>query len=223
MTNEELILKKLENLEAKIDPVLQFSENIKELKEDIEPLGKTAFHLLIKELQDVESDFQLEDATTLIKQTLRSTKDLTYSLQQFSNIIELLKDLEPLINAAVPQIIAYLDDLEKRGVFRMLKALMDVRAKASETYTPEDITRIGEVLVELLGLAKNLSDPNAMAFVKKASEIPSNIDLSKTEKIGPFGMLKMGLNSEVKEGLGVVMELTKAMGKLKEDKAVPQP
>ena len=53
--------------------------------------------------------------------------------------------------------------------------------------------------------------------MKKAVEIPAIVDLSISKKIGPWGLLSAGYNNEVKEGLGVLIELTKAMGKLKEN------
>jgi uncharacterized protein YjgD (DUF1641 family) len=77
--------------------------------------------------------------------------------------------------------------------------------------------KIGDGLVALLELAKSVSDPQALAFLRKWAEIPATVDLSVSKKIGPWGLLSAGSNPEVKEGLGVLIELTKAMGKLKEN------
>ena len=52
-------------------------------------------------------------------------------------------------------------------------------------------------------------------FLEKAAAIPASLDLANTKRVGPFGMLPAGFNPEVKEGLGVMMALTKAMGKMK--------
>lgn len=219
MTNEELILQKLEYLESHIVPVIKFGQSIKELKDDMVPLGNTAVQLVINELQEVEAGFELDDLFLLIKQTMRSTRDLIFALRQMSSVIEFVRDLEPLMKSAVPQIIAHLDDLERRGVFRIIKSMLDVRAKVAATYNSEDIDKIGDVMVALLGLAKKLSDPKAMAFLEKAAELPANIDLSNSKKVGLVGMLSAGFDNEVKEGLGVLLELTKAMRSLKENAA----
>jgi uncharacterized protein YjgD (DUF1641 family) len=42
------------------------------------------------------------------------------------------------------------------------------------------------------------------------------MDLSTSKDVGPFGLLWACSNKEVKEGLGVLMQLTKGMGKLKQ-------
>lgn len=215
MTNEELILAKLENLESQIAPLVKTAKNMAELKKDIIPLSNQAFHILIKELQEVEAGFELDDLFLLIKQMLRSTRSFIFTLKQLRSMVDFLKDLEPLLKQSVPLLISYLDDLEKRGVFRIIKAMMDVRAKVASAYTPEDIDQIGDGMVALLGLFKSVTDPQALALLKKAAEIPATLDLSASKKIGPWGLLSAGYDPEVKQGLGVLIELTKALGKLK--------
>lgn len=215
MTNEELILKKLEHIESHLEPAIKLGQSLKELKDDLLPLGNTAVNLVTNELQEIEAGFELEDLFILTKQTLRSTRDLVFMLNQLTSIVEFLKDLEPLMKSAVPLVIGHMDQLEQRGVFRMITAMMDIRAKVASAYDPDDIDQIGDVMVNLLGLAKKLSDPKAMELIEKMAELPANVDLANTQKVGPFKMITAGFNSEVKEGLGVMMELTKAMGKLK--------
>ncbi|MBA4366587.1 MAG: hypothetical protein C0403_02995 [Desulfobacterium sp.] len=216
MTNEELILQKLEYLESNFIPVIKFGQSLKELKDDMVPLGNTAVHLVIKELQEVEAGFELDDLFLLIKQTMRSTRDMIFAMRQMSSIIEFVRDLEPLMKSAVPQIIEHLDDLERRGVFRIIKSMLDVRAKVAATYNSEDIDKIGDVMVALLGLMKKLADPKAMAFLEKAAALPANIDLANSQKVGLVGMISAGFDNDVREGLGVVLELTKALRSLKE-------
>lgn len=214
MTNEEKILAKLEKLEADIAPLLKVGSNMIEFKNDLVPLQNQAFQLLIRELQEIEAGFELEDFMALTKQMLRSTRDFIFALQQMSSVIEFVRDMEPLLKSTVPQMIKYLDELEQKGVFRMYTAMLDVRAKVAATYSPDDIEQIGDGMVALLGLAKKMSDPKAIAFLEKAAEVPASIDLENVKKVGPFGLASAGFNDEVKQGFGVLIELTKALGKL---------
>ncbi len=204
MTNEELILERLERIEAQLAPVSQTASSISELREDLIPLSGQAFRLLIRELEDVQSGFQLEDLLTLLKRTLRSVKHIIFSLEQLENIVDFATTIEP-----------YLDDLEQKGVLRIITATLDVRAKIASAYTAEDIDQIGDGAVALLGLAKKLSDPSATDFLEKIAELPSKVDLAAAKPVGPFGMLGALSSKEARQGLGVLMELTKAMGSLK--------
>jgi uncharacterized protein YjgD (DUF1641 family) len=216
MTNEELILEKLEKIENQIQPLIKTSEKIGELKNDLIPISNQATAIFIEQLTEIEAGFQLEDLLSLMKETARNTNNFIFALKQMASIIEFVKDLEPLMRTAVPQIIDKLDDLEQKGVFRILKATtVDLRTKVAASYTPEDIEVMGDGLVATLGLLKSLSDPKAVALLEKLSKIPSQVELDNAKSIGPLGLVSAGFDPEIGQGLGVLMELTKAMGRIK--------
>jgi uncharacterized protein YjgD (DUF1641 family) len=215
MTTEEQILKRLDRIEARLAPISQSASGLQELREDLIPLSGQAFRLLTRELEDIESGFQLEDLMAMAKRTLRSVKHITFALEQLENMVDFVTTIEPLLKSAVPQVINYLDDLEQRGVLRIITSMLDVRAKIAEAYNAEDIEEIGDGAVAALGLAKKLSDPKATEFLEKFAELPSKVDLTGAKPVGPFGMLTALSSKEARQGLGVLMELTKAMGSLK--------
>jgi uncharacterized protein YjgD (DUF1641 family) len=221
MTTEEQILERLDRIEARLAPISQSAASLQDLREDLIPLSGQAFRLVIRELEDVESGFQLEDLLAMFKRLLRSVKHITFTLDQLENIVDLATIMEPLLKSAVPQVINYLDDLEQRGVLRIITSMLDVRAKIAEAYSPEDVDQIGDGAVAALGLAKKLSDPKAVEFLEKFAELPSRVDLAGAKPIGPFGMLGALSSKEARQGLGVLMELTKAMGGLKNGGAAP--
>jgi uncharacterized protein YjgD (DUF1641 family) len=215
MTTEERILERLDRIEAQLAPISRSANSLQELREDLIPLSGQAFRLIIRELEDVESGFQLEDLLAMLKRFLRSVKHITFTLNQLENIVDFVTIIEPLLKSAVPQIINYLDDLEQRGVLRIITSMLDVRAKIAEAYSPEDVDQIGDGVVAALGLAKKLSDPKTVEFLEKFAELPSKVDLAGAKPVGPFGMLGALSSKEARQGLGILMELTKAMGSLK--------
>jgi len=215
MTNEEMILERLDRIESQLAPIARSVNSVQELNRDLSPLAHNAFQVLIRELQDVESSVQLQDILELIKRLLRSSRSITYSLKQLENVIDFVTTLEPLLRSSVPQLIAYLDELEQKGVFKILMATLEVRAKVADAYTAEDIDKIGDGFVAMLGLAEKLSDPQTMDFLQRMTGLPAKLDLDSSKACGPFGLLWSLGNKEVKEGLGVLMELAKGMGRIK--------
>ena len=215
MNNEELILQRLDRLEAKLAPMSETFKSMMELKEDLTPLVNRGFKVLIEELQDVEMAFQLEDLFRLIKQGLRGIRNFSWSLEQLESVIDLLKTLEPLLKSTVPQLIHYLDDMEQKGVFRTYGAMLSVRAKVAKQYSPEDFELMSDAFTSLLGLLRKLATPEVQALLQRVVEIPVGLDLGSSQSVGPVGLLKAAYSDDVKQGLGVMIELTKAMGKLK--------
>lgn len=220
MKNEEIILDRLDQLKHEIAPVAASARSLQELREELAPRVNEAVKALIIELADIEADFQLEDLLFLIKKVLRNVRNMTFSLDQLKNIIDFVLTAEPLFKSTVPQVILYLDDLERKGVFNLLASLLDVTQKIAGTYTTEDMQQIGDGLVKLLGIVKKLTTPEALEFLDKAAEVPSRVDLSRAKSAGPFSMLWACGSKDVKEGLGVLLELTKGLGSLK---GQPQP
>ena len=214
MTNEELILQKLEHLESQITPLVKSSEKFAELKNDLIPIGNHATALLINELTEVEAGFQLEDFMALVKEAMRNTDNFVFALKSMANIIEFVKDMEPLLKGSVPYFIQLLDELEQKGVFRIVRSTVDLRKKVASAYTAEDIEVMGDGIVAMLGLFKALSDPKAIALLEKLSQIPSQVELENAKSVGVFGLASAGFNPEISQGLGVLMELTKAMGRI---------
>ena len=65
------------------------------------------------------------------------------------------------------------------------------------------------------GLAKKLGDPRTMYFLERLAEIPADLELDTCKECGPIGLMWASGNKDVKAGLGVLIELAKAMGRLK--------
>ena len=219
MTNEELILQKLEKLdrlEEQLAPIIQGHKVRSELMADLAPLGRQASHLVTKGLQEVETSFQMEDVLALLTMVARNTQNFTFALRQFESFMDFMKDVAPLMKSTVPKLISYLDTLDQKGVFRILKIWMvDFREKIAANYGPEESEQIIDGIVAFIGLAGTLSDPKAVEFLKRLAALPSMVDLDNSPKVGPAGLAMAAFSDEMKEGLGVVVELTKALGKLK--------
>jgi uncharacterized protein YjgD (DUF1641 family) len=225
MTNEELILERLVRIEHRLEGVARVEkqmqafagpwENLSDLGRDLSLLTEPAAKKLTEEMVEVEMGFQMEDFFALIKKLLPSLKYLTWSLEQMENLIDWWTDMEPVLKLAVPKVIDYLDDLEQKGIFRINAAVLEMYGKIAANYNPEDIDAMGDGFVRMHGVVKKLSNPQLIQFLEKVIDIPLEINLEEAKPAGPFGLLWRMRDKECKEGLGVLVELTKALSKLK--------
>ena len=225
MTNEELILEKLARIEARLEGVDRLEqqmaafagpwENVSDLGRDLSLLMDPAVRRLTEEMVEVDSGFQLEDVFELIKKLLPRLKYLSWSLDQLENLIDWWADMEPLLKLAAPKMIDYLDNLEQKGIFRINAAVLDMYGKIATTYDSEDIGAMGDGFVRMHGVIKKLSNPDLIQFLDKIIDIPLALNLEETKPAGPVGLLWRMRSQECRDGLGVLVELTKALGKLK--------
>jgi uncharacterized protein YjgD (DUF1641 family) len=225
MTNEELILERLDRIEARLEGVARVEqqmaafagpwENLSDLGRDLSLLVDPAVRKLTEEMVEVEIGFQIEDFFDLVKRLLPRLKYLTWSLDQLENLVDWWSDMEPLLKLAVPKLIDYLDELERKGIFRINAAVLEMYAKIAENYNPEDIDAMGDGFVRMHGVVKKLSNPQLIEFLDRVIDIPTEINLEEVRPAGPVGLLWRLRSQECRDGLGVLVELTKALGKLK--------
>jgi uncharacterized protein YjgD (DUF1641 family) len=225
MTKEDLILEKLARIEERLEGVARVEQQLQgfagpwdsmtDLGRDLSFLTTPAVKQLTEELVEVETGFQLEDVFTLIKRLLPSLKYLAWSLEQLENLVDWWRDMEPLLKLGVPRLVDYLDDLEQKGIFRINAAVLEMYGKIAVNYNPEDIAAMGDGFVLMHGVVKKLSNPALIQFLDKLIDVPLEVNLEEAKPVGPFGLLWRMRSQESREGLGVLLELTKALSKLK--------
>jgi uncharacterized protein YjgD (DUF1641 family) len=213
-SQEKLILERLERMEGQLQTLVKSQESLAELKNDLAPLMNSTFKIMLKELGTLETGFQLEDLFALLKQGLRSVRNLTQALEMLETLLELWNCIEPLLKSTVPNLINYMDNLERRGLFHTYAAMLEVRTKVAAHYDAEEIASMSDAFVLLLSMLKKLSDPRMIDFMNRMLDLPLAIKLEEAKPLGPIGMLTVMGSKEARQGLGVAMELTKALGKL---------
>ncbi|MEA4858253.1 MAG: DUF1641 domain-containing protein [Solidesulfovibrio sp.] len=215
MNNEDLILEKLSAIEAELAEARASRLEMQELKHDLSPLMKSAFRNVLRELGQVDQGFELEDAFVLLRRFLRNMKNMASMLDQMENVIELVHTMEPLLKTGVHNTIRYLGTLEQRGVFRTYAAMLEMRAKVSARYTPEDFEQMSDAFVEMIGLLKKLATPEFMALLGKLTDLPAAMELGKAQPLGLMGLVSALRDPDLREGLGVGLQMAKSLKTLK--------
>ncbi len=211
MKKEDEILERLDRLEALMAPMAESARSMNDFKEDFAPRVNELVKHVIIELSEIDGDFHLSDLTRLGKNMLRNVKNMDYALNQMKNAIDFIETAEPLMKITVPHYIARMDELERKGVFRLLSAGLGTLEKLAETYNAEEIDQIGNTMFSLVGALQKLGTPEAAGFVDHMASIPGKVDLTQAEAVGAMDLFRALGNEEVKKGMGVLLQLTKAM------------
>ncbi len=97
----------------------------------------------------------------------------------------------------------------------MLRAIQ----KIAETYAPEDIEQIADGMVQLVGVARKLATPQPLELLSRLAEVPGRVDFSQAREVGAFGILFALRDRQVRQGMGVLLEMTKGLSVLKDGSA----
>jgi uncharacterized protein YjgD (DUF1641 family) len=198
------LLLNMRNLAWSLDQM----ENLIDWWHDLEPLLKLAVPHLIDKLDDLEQKgiFRINSAIL----TMYAKIAAAYTPED----IEVIGDGFVRMHGIVKK---FADPV----VIQSLEAVVDMYAKLASVYTPEDIDAMGDGFVRMHGIIKKFSEPGFIQFLEKFMEVPARVNLDDTRPVGPFGLLWKMRGAEAKDGLGVLVELTKALGNLKA--AAPEP
>jgi len=212
MSSKEKILAELAALRAEVAPLAEAARSMDSLRRDLAPRVEEAVRALILELAEVESDFQLEDLLELTKKSMRNVRTFSRALDQLGSLLNLVDNLDPLVRQSVPVWIATLDDLERKGVFTVLKGLVGAMEKVSSAYGQEDMEHIGDGLVVLMGLARGLAEPQTAALVSRLAAAPGKMRPDAAKDVSPWELVTSLGDPAVRRGLGLMVELTRALG-----------
>jgi len=224
MSPEEQILERLTRIEEKMDRFSTDMEHLKgfsdlfdsfrDLSRDASMLTYPSVKILTEELGEVETGFQLEDISFLLKRFLLSLRHIAWGLEQLENVVDWWQDMEPVMKIAVPHVIDVMEDLDQKGIFRGYQAMLQGYAKIAQTYGPEDIDLIAEGIVRMHGVAKKFTDPKFINFIETFMDVPTQVNVDECKPTGPFGIMWRMRSQECRQGLGMMLELTKALGKV---------
>lgn len=200
MTNEELILARLEAMEEKISMLHSRAETMADLGATVTPIMRDTLHnVLLGELDSLQHRCELDDLSALLKRFVMSVRNITWALERLDDLVDIWALTEPMIKPTFLAAIDKFQDLDEKGVFKSVGALTESLGKINDKYTPEQIGRMGDGLVVLAGLLEKMGDA----------------DLENAPAVSPIGMVGKLHSKESKQALGLVMELLAALGKEK--------
>ncbi|MCP3898914.1 MAG: DUF1641 domain-containing protein [Desulfobacteraceae bacterium] len=218
MNTSDILAERIENIEENLSILTESANSINELKDDLAPRMTELVQALIIELSDIEEDFNIDDLIYLIKKVLRNIKNFDFVIEQTTNLIDFVVAAEPLLKITVPEVTQQLDELDQKGVFKLLSFLIDVSCKISEQINEEDYEKMSGSIVRLSVALKNLLTGPGVDLIERFIAMTENINTDKTTKVGMIGLLAAMSDKKVQEGLGVVLELTRNLSHLKKDK-----
>ncbi len=157
-----------------------------ELKDEVEPIAKLILPRVIELFNEVGTGFDTEQLKHLMRNTIGNLENFNTALGMLKSGMEFKDELEPIAKQMLPMAIDF---------FREMNGLMQVSGTA--------ITALKDIQV-------------SPAQADAMSEVIRNIDLSKSNKVGPISMVKKLTDPKVQEALGATFTMLEVVGAMLE-------
>jgi uncharacterized protein YjgD (DUF1641 family) len=182
-----------------------------ELLSDVMPVVNDAFRLTTEQLEEVQEYVDLEDLLRLLKRLLRNGRNIEKMLGQLESLMDLAQTVGPLADGAFEKVTDLLETAEQKGYFALAKGGIHVVDSAVTSFDKEDMKRLGDNVVPLLNVVKDVTRPQVLGLVHG---IISDVQVQIAQPVGASlrALLRQMRDPDVRRGLALSMRMLGAIG-----------
>ncbi|MEN8041049.1 MAG: DUF1641 domain-containing protein [Actinomycetota bacterium] len=194
-----------------------------ELISDLGPISSEAMALASRELESVQEFVEPSDMLRLMRRILRNTNNIEEGMAKYESAIEFIDDLAPLTSQAFTKALEALDNYESRGYFEFAGAGLGVVDRIVTTYTKEDAEALGENVVQIIDIVKDLTQPEMLAAAERLLDVVHRqaqaAELEPEEAPGLFALAGKMRDPDVRMGIARALNTFKAVSASESDVA----
>jgi len=155
-----------------------------ELKDDAMPVIQQVLPKATKFMAELDGQFDSEELIALTRKVLSNLEHFNSALDMMKAGMELKDEMMPVIQQVFPKVVSFMNELEQRGVFRIIHRLLD---------------SIGDFRCS----------EDQLGMICQAVE---EIDLGKPSYVGAFEIVNEIRDPNVQETLGLAFKLMRVVG-----------
>ncbi len=186
-----------------------------ELRSDLSPIAAEAMELASNELEAMQDFVQPEDMLHLLRRVLRNTKNIEDGMARYESLMDFLDDAGTLTNEAFIKVLTTLENFEQRGYFEFANAGLGVVDQVVSAYSKEDVEALGDNVVQMLDIVKNLTQPEMLAVATRMLDAVQRqqraAELEPAEPPGLIALAGQMRDPEVRRGLARALSTFKVV------------
>jgi uncharacterized protein YjgD (DUF1641 family) len=130
-------------------------------------------------------------------------------LQMAESVVDLSKDIGPVVKKMGLDTIHKMHEFEKRGYFEFFKELTGIIDNIVQHFSAEDVKLLSENVVTILETVKNLTQPEMLGALNNAISVFKKIETDNVEEYSLWRAFNELRTPEGKKGLGFIMTFLK--------------
>ena len=194
-----------------------------ELVSDLAPISGEAMALASRELEAVQEWVEPSDILRLLRRILRNTNNIEEAMAKYESAMEFLSDAGPLTSQAFTKLLETMDEYERRGYFEFAGAGLGVVDRIVTNYSKEDVEALGDNVVHMLDIVKNLTQPEMLAVAERLLEVVQRQQraavLEPEEPPSLFALAGKMRDPEIRRGMGRALNTFKAVSAVETESA----
>lgn len=182
-----------------------------ELMRDLVPVANDAFRLTVEQLEEVQEYVGLDDLLRLAKRLLRNGRNLEKMLDLLESAMDLLNTIGPMSDEAFGKAVDVLATMEQKGYFAFARGGVQIADNVVSSFTEDDVKKLGENVVLILNVVKNMTQPEIMTFVNNTLMVATR-EVEKPVDTSLLALLNQMRDPAVRRGLALTMRVLSVVG-----------
>ena len=212
--------KQIAELNQKVDTILEYvnqqrlkSQALDDLVADASIIGKDVYDTTVKALDDREVVLDPDELRELGIRAAQNVGNFNTILDTLGSAMDLMKDVGPIANEVIIDTTKKLHEFEQKGYFEFLKEFGHIIDNVVTHYGVEDVRMLGENVVAMLDVVKNLTQPDMLKSIDNAVRVFANLEMDNIPEYSIFKVMREMNKPEMKRTLGFFMTFLKNMSK----------
>ena len=212
--------KQIAELNQKVDTILEYvnqqrlkSQAIDDLVADASIIGKDVYDTTVKALDDREVVLDPDELRELGIRMAQNVGNFNTILDTLGSAMDLMKDVGPIANEVIIDTTKTLHEFEQKGYFEFLREFGKIIDNIVTHYEVEDVRMLGENVVAMLDVVKNLTQPDMLKSIDNAVRVFANLEMDNIPEYSIFKVMREMNKPEMKRTLGFFMTFLNNMSK----------
>ncbi|MBN1294898.1 MAG: hypothetical protein JXB48_23885 [Candidatus Latescibacteria bacterium] len=214
--DESTIQKRMENIEKKIDVILDEVEaqrrlrnEISDLREDLMRVSNDVFRDTIYELEELSETLNTGDMLLLSKKFLRNVNNIKTAFEQLESARDFIADFNKISGDAFRSFLVKLDELDRKGYFELLRESEKTLDTLVASFSAEDLRTLNESLPMIVNILKKLSNPELIRKLNIAVSVFDKYEFDDKSRVSTIKLIREMNDPRVKKGMLFMLGLFK--------------
>ncbi len=166
-TKIDLLTEQMAMLAAEAEHRRRQRESFEELTGDLNRISGDAMAMATRELETLSQTADLADTVRLLRRLVEVAPTLERALVGLNTASSFVDDAVPLGSDVMAMATARLDELERKGYFRMAGAAVGVADRVVTNFDERDVEQLGDNIVTILEALREVTQPEMLAFLTR--------------------------------------------------------
>jgi uncharacterized protein YjgD (DUF1641 family) len=216
---EKNLQQQINNLDQKLDRLLEFvemqnrkREEFDDLITDVSIVAKDAFRNSVTMLDKAQVELDSCGISCLVIRFLQNLDTLHEMLGMMESARDFMKDVTPILHQVGLDAVHKMNELDQKGYFEYMKQMAALADKWIEVFPAGEVKNLEDNLEHLAGILKNLSDPDVIKTMQKASDALAHTRIDKDEDVlSMWQILKQMRSKEVRRSISWSLKVVKTI------------